>query len=123
MLDEDGMNSTPPALSASTSMTTSNGGDNLMLFDPILFKAYLLELMPFVLAAELDDLKASLFAYPDAVEKCRRFANDPNSPVLYVIKERQGSSGDGMPFIFLTVNGCVLICFVLLTLERLYICR
>lgn len=66
-----------------------------MSFDPILLKAYLLELLPFVLAAELDDLNASLFAYPDAVEKCRRFANDPNSPVLYIIKERQGSSSDG----------------------------
>lgn len=67
-----------------------------MSFDPILLKVYLLELLPFVLAAELDDLNASLFAYPDAVEKCKRFANDPNSPVLYVIKERQSSNGDGM---------------------------
>jgi dynein heavy chain 1 len=95
MLDEDGLNASPPALSASTSMSTSNGEEPLLTFDPVLLKAYFMELLPYVLAAEPEDLSASLFAYPDAMEKCRRFANDPNSPVLYVIKERQGAGGDG----------------------------
>ncbi|CAM0135389.1 unnamed protein product [Umbelopsis sp. WA50703] len=94
MLDEDGLNASPPALSASTSMSTSNGEEPLLTFDPVLLKAYFMELLPYVLAAEPEDLSASLFAYPDAMEKCRRFANDPNSPVLYVIKERQGAGGD-----------------------------
>ncbi|KAK9719430.1 dynein heavy chain [Basidiobolus ranarum] len=63
-------------------------------FDPNIFKEYLEALLPLVLAADTGDIESSLFSYPDSIEKCRRFANDPQNSVLYVLKEREASKDD-----------------------------
>ncbi|KAJ1860778.1 dynein heavy chain, partial [Coemansia sp. RSA 2703] len=66
------------------------------LCDPNVVKQYLLNLVPVLLCGsdpqidgaedELEAVKA-MFAFPDTSDKCRVFANDPNAPVMYVLKE------------------------------------
>ena len=56
-------------------------------FDPALVVAYLTDLAVVVLNASRDDLQVSLLSYPDTLQRCARFAADPNSLVLYLRKE------------------------------------
>ncbi|KAI8873838.1 hypothetical protein GQ42DRAFT_152391 [Ramicandelaber brevisporus] len=66
--------------------------------DPNIIKKYIIDLLPVVMGTEEDlDAIMAIFIHPDASEKCRRFANDPSTKVLYVIKENElaGLSGSG----------------------------
>ena len=63
-------------------------------FDVEVFKDYILKLLPLVLGAETNDLESSLFSFPDTLEKCKRFASDAQTPVLYVFKEKEESEED-----------------------------
>lgn len=65
-------------------------------FDPAPLKEYLGKIISFLLAADASDLESSLFANADTLEKCKRFANDPQSPVLYILKEREAKKDEGV---------------------------
>lgn len=54
-------------------------------------KTYLEKLLVLLLGAEQAHLDASLFAFPDSLERLRRFASDPQTPALYVLKETESS--------------------------------
>ncbi|KAK3828336.1 MAG: dynein heavy chain [Benniella sp.] len=54
-------------------------------------KSYLEKLLLLLLGAEQAHLDASLFAFPDSLERLRRFASDPQTPALYVLKETESS--------------------------------
>ena len=56
-------------------------------FDPTMLTDYLADLAVVALNASRDDLRLSLLSYPDTLQKCSRFAADPNSLVLYLRKE------------------------------------
>jgi len=63
-------------------------------FDPLLLKDYLEKLITILLAADAVEINNSLFSYPDTLEKCKRFANDPQSPVLYILKEKESKKDE-----------------------------
>lgn len=70
-------------------------------FDPTLVTEYLADLAVVVLNASRDDLQASLLSYPDTLQRCSRFAADPNSLVLYLRKETGDPSlQNGTPLSF-----------------------
>ncbi|KAI8066635.1 dynein heavy chain [Gongronella butleri] len=75
----------------------ASGAEPLMVFDQVLLKKYFQDLLPLVLDAELDDLESTLFCYPDTLDKFNRFANDVQSPVLFIFKEREGGKDDEGP--------------------------
>ncbi|KAG0004346.1 hypothetical protein BGZ79_009578 [Entomortierella chlamydospora] len=56
-------------------------------------KSYLEKLLVLLLGAEQTDIDSSLFSFPDSTERLRRFAIDPQTPALYVLKETD-SGGD-----------------------------
>ncbi|KAF8934382.1 dynein heavy chain [Dissophora ornata] len=56
-------------------------------------KIYLEKLLVLLLGAEQSDIDSSLFTFPDSTERLRRFASDPQTPALYVLKETE-SGGD-----------------------------
>ncbi|CAH1756141.1 13650_t:CDS:10 [Entrophospora sp. SA101] len=58
-------------------------------FEPILLQDYLNKLLPIVLGAEEQDLKTSLWNVSETIEKLRKYANDPQINVIYVIKEKE----------------------------------
>jgi hypothetical protein len=66
-------------------------------------KTYLERLLGLLLGADQGDLDSSLFAFPDSLERLRRFASDPQTPALYVLKEAESPSSDS--------NGCKLDCY------------
>ncbi|KAI8974487.1 dynein heavy chain [Pilobolus umbonatus] len=68
----------------------SAGTDDLLVYDYHQLRDYLELLLPLVLHAEVSDLENTLFAYPDTIEKFKRFTNDPQSPVIFIMKEREG---------------------------------
>ncbi|KAF9161045.1 hypothetical protein DFQ26_004928 [Actinomortierella ambigua] len=57
--------------------------------DMDILKIYLEKLLVFVLGAEQADLDASLFGFPDTLERLRRFALDAQTPALYILKESE----------------------------------
>lgn len=69
--------------------------ETLLAFDPKDLQEYLEQLLPLVLGADLSDLQNSIFAYPDTIEKFKRFASDAQSQVLFVLKEREGGKDEG----------------------------
>ncbi|KAJ1982313.1 dynein heavy chain [Dimargaris xerosporica] len=95
-------------LAMAPTATLSADGDSVTTavpqYDPNLVKAYILNLLPVLLGSpdaqqEEEEAINMIFAFPDANEKCRRFANDPQSPVLYVTKElaeTEVTDGDAM---------------------------
>ena len=62
-------------------------------FDPALLTEYLADLAVVALDASREDLRLSLLSYPDTLQRCSRFAADPNSLVLYLRKET-GDTGN-----------------------------
>ncbi|KAJ8651627.1 hypothetical protein O0I10_012803 [Lichtheimia ornata] len=68
--------------------------ETLLAFDPKDLQEYLEQLLPLVLGADLSDLQNSIFAYPDTIEKFKRFASDAQSQVLFVLKEREGGKDE-----------------------------
>ncbi|KAI7825176.1 dynein heavy chain [Gamsiella multidivaricata] len=60
--------------------------------DVDVLKIYLEKLLVLLLGAEQADLDISLFSFPDSAERLRRFAIDPQTPALYVLKEIESAS-------------------------------
>ncbi|KAI8361054.1 dynein heavy chain [Mortierella sp. GBAus27b] len=57
-------------------------------------KTYLERLLGLLLGADQGDLDSSLFTFPDSLERLRRFASDPQTPALYVLKEAESPGSD-----------------------------
>ncbi|GAA5808073.1 hypothetical protein MFLAVUS_001455 [Mucor flavus] len=87
MLDED--TSLPPS-----SSIISPAAEVLLLFDHRKLQEYFEQLLPLVLDAEVSDLENTLFAYPDTAEKFKRFANDAQTPVIFILKEKEGGKDE-----------------------------
>jgi dynein heavy chain 1 len=88
MLDEE-----PPNPAAIAAVGSPN--DNMMIFDPRKMQDYLEQLLPLVLDAEISELQDTLFTYPDTMEKLKRFANDPQAPVVFIMKDKEGRKDEG----------------------------
>lgn len=63
--------------------------------DVDVLNTYLEKLLALLLGAEQADLDSSLFTFPETEERIRRFASDPQTPALYVLKETDSAGGDG----------------------------
>ncbi|KAI7869607.1 dynein heavy chain [Mucor mucedo] len=87
MLDED------TSFQPSSSIITP-AAEVLLLFDHRKLQDYFEQLLPLVLDAEVSDLENTLFAYPDTAEKFKRFANDPQTPVIFILKEKEGGKDE-----------------------------
>ncbi|KAG2237733.1 dynein heavy chain [Thamnidium elegans] len=87
MLDED--TSLPPS-----SSIISPAAEVLLLFDHRKLQEYFEQLLPLILDAEVSDLENTLFAYPDTAEKFKRFANDAQTPVIFILKEKEGGKDE-----------------------------
>lgn len=94
MLDEDTSLHSSPAI---VSPGTSAAEEALLTFDHRKLQDYFEQLLPLVLDAEVSDLENTLFAYPDTAEKLKRFANDPQTPVVFILKEKEGGKDEGNP--------------------------
>lgn len=92
MLDED------TSLHSSSSIVSpgASAEEALLSFDHRKLQEYFEQLLPLVLDAEISDLENTLFAYPDTAEKFKRFANDPQTPVVFILKEKEGGKDEGM---------------------------
>lgn len=90
MLEEEATLQPAPSLGG-----TGPATENLLTFDSHLLREYLEQLLPLVLGADVTDLENTIFAYPDTLEKIKRFANDAQAPVLFILKERIGGSDEG----------------------------
>lgn len=97
MLDED--TSLPPS-----SSIISPAAEVLLLFDHRKLQDYFEQLLPLILDAEISDLENTLFAYPDTAEKFKRFANDAQTPVIFILKEKEGGKDEGIFFSFFPLN-------------------
>ncbi|KAJ1930559.1 dynein heavy chain [Tieghemiomyces parasiticus] len=78
------------------------GLDPVPTFDPSLVKEYLFNVLPLLLGSpdpQEQEAIALLFSFPDVGEKCRRFAHDPQTPVLYVLKEVEETPEDDAPHV------------------------
>lgn len=82
----------PPTASIATAGPTA---ESMLAFDHVLLQKYFENLLPLVLDADVSDLDSTLFCYPDTVDKFTRFANDAQTPVLFVLKEKEGGKDDG----------------------------
>jgi dynein heavy chain 1 len=89
MLEED------TSLHTAASITTPGAAEALLTFDHHKLQDYFEQLLPLILDADVTDLENSLFTYPDTVEKLKRFANDPQSPVIFILKEKEGGKDEG----------------------------
>lgn len=92
MLDEE--TSLQPSTSLGTSASMAQ--DTLISFDPRKLHDYFEQLLPLVLDADTADLENTLFTYPDTIEKFKRFANDPQTPVIFIVKEKEGGKDEGL---------------------------
>ncbi|CAO0793713.1 unnamed protein product [Mucor circinelloides] len=90
MLDED------TSLHSSSSIVSpgASAEEALLSFDHRKLQEYFEQLLPLVLDAEISDLENTLFAYPDTAEKFKRFANDPQTPVVFILKEKEGGKDE-----------------------------
>jgi dynein heavy chain 1 len=89
MLDED------TSLHPAASIVTPGVAEALLTFDHRKLQDYFEQLLPLILDADVTDLENSLFSYPDTVEKFKCFANDPQSPVIFILKEKEGAKDEG----------------------------
>ncbi|KAL0081796.1 dynein heavy chain [Phycomyces blakesleeanus] len=88
MLDDE------TTLAATSMVPTGAPAETLIVFDHRLLQEYLEQLLPLVLDAEVSDLDNTIFSYPDTIEKFKRFSNDPQSPVLFIMKEKEGGKDE-----------------------------
>jgi hypothetical protein len=79
----DSLSATASPLSEDTTTTTIIAAS----FDPTLLTEYVADLAVVALNASREDLRLSLLSYPDTLQRCSRFAADPNNLVLYLRKE------------------------------------
>ena|ERR1700685_3284479 len=98
------MDDPPDSLSASASPLSEDTTTTTIIaasFDPTLLTNYVADLAVVALNASREDLRLSLLSYPDTLQRCSRFAADPNNLVLYLRKEAGDTSsqiGIGPPF-------------------------
>jgi len=90
------MDDPPDSLAATTSPlnedTTTTTTIIAASFDPTLLTEYVADLAVVTLNASREDLRLSLLSYPDTLQKCSRFATDPNNLVVYLRKETGDTS-------------------------------
>src|SRR5271170_4982600 len=84
----DSLSATASPLSEDTTTTTIIAAS----FDPTLLTEYVADLAVVTLNASREDLRLSLLSYPDTLQKCSRFATDPNNLVVYLRKETGDTS-------------------------------
>ena len=84
----DSLSTTASPLSEDTTTTTIIAAS----FDPTLLTEYVADLAVVALNASREDLRLSLLSYPDTLQRCSRFAADPNNLVLYLRKETGDTS-------------------------------
>lgn len=77
----------PDSLTLTDDTTASTTTPIIAAFDPLLLTEFLTDLAVVILNASREDLQVSLLSYPDTLQRCSRFAADPNNPVLYLRKE------------------------------------
>jgi hypothetical protein len=70
-----------------TSLSSTTPTPIIAAFDPTSLTEYLTDLAVVILNASREDLQVSLLSYPDTLQRCSRFAADPNNLVLYLRKE------------------------------------
>ncbi|KAJ1678750.1 dynein heavy chain, partial [Spiromyces aspiralis] len=107
-----GAGSLMPAPSLAGHPSSESSAPVQAVCDPNLVKQYILDLIPVLLGrSDEEDAITALFAFPDAGEKCRQFANDGQVPVLYINKENEASGkeadsdeDEAMAFSFSTVT-------------------
>ncbi|CAJ0641783.1 9986_t:CDS:2 [Entrophospora sp. SA101] len=58
------------------------------IFEPALLQDYLNKLLSLLLRAEENDLKNTLWNFPETLEKLGKFANDPQVNAIYITKEK-----------------------------------
>ena len=81
-----------------TALLTDETAAIVASFNPTLLTEYLTELAGALLNASREDLQVSLLSYPDIIQRCSRFATDPNNLVLYLRKELSDASAqNGYP--------------------------
>jgi hypothetical protein len=85
----DSLSATASPLSEDTTTTTTIIAAS---FDPTLLTEYVADLAVVALNASREDLRLSLLSYPDTLQRCSRFAADPNNLVLYLRKETGDTS-------------------------------
>lgn len=83
----------PPDSSTALADEANTANTIIAAFDPTLLAEYLTDLAVVILNASREDLQLSLLSYPDTLQRCSRFAADPNNLVLYLRKE----AGEGAP--------------------------
>jgi hypothetical protein len=86
----DSLSATASPLSEDTTTTTTT--IIAASFDPTLLTEYVADLAVVALNASRQDLRLSLLSYPDTLQRCSRFAADPNNLVLYLRKETGDTS-------------------------------
>ncbi|CEG69843.1 Putative Dynein heavy chain [Rhizopus microsporus] len=75
-------------LNPTSSIAAPGASEVLLVFDHHKLQEYFEQLLPLVLGADVSDLENTLFSYPDTAEKFKRFANDPQTPAIFIYKER-----------------------------------
>ncbi|KAI8328287.1 dynein heavy chain [Blakeslea trispora] len=88
MLDEES------SLPSTPSIAAPGATEALLTFDHQKLQEYFEQLLPLVLDADAADLENTLFSYPDTIEKLKRFANDPQASVIFIMKEKEGGKDD-----------------------------
>jgi dynein heavy chain 1 len=82
-------------LNPASSIAAPAASEVLLVFDYQKLQEYFELLLPLVLGADVSDLENTLFSYPDTAEKFKRFANDPQTPVIFILKERDNVKDEG----------------------------
>lgn len=95
MLEEDNSLVSSSSIASPGSSAATEG---LLLFDHRKLQEYFEQLLPLILDAEVSDLEDTLFSYPDTAEKFKRFANDAQTPVIFIMKEKEGGKDEGSYF-------------------------
>lgn len=91
MLEEDNSLVSSSSIASPGSVAT----EGLLLFDHRKLQDYFEQLLPLILDAEVSDLENTLFSYPDTAEKFKRFANDAQTSVIFILKEKEGGKDEG----------------------------
>lgn len=82
-------------LNPTSSIAAPGASEVLLVFDHHKLQEYFEQLLPLVLGADVSDLENTLFSYPDTAEKFKRFANDPQTPAVFIYKERDNVKDEG----------------------------
>ncbi|PWA00630.1 hypothetical protein BB558_003315 [Smittium angustum] len=65
-----------------------SSSSTVSLVDPNIIKKFILNLTPALLGGDgSEENIPSMFAFPESIDRCKQFANDPQFSVLYIVKE------------------------------------